>query len=229
MSFLLTNPFAQKMHRAPTNPMDKSTVVSIYPKKIREVKYTIEPGIFEIPPGSFDSPSVLVVGSSSWWKNMFDQEPSLEIVNSSIQVANSIVVDYCNGILGCNMGDSMPGLFYLLGEHTAKDVKTKPEFLGQLVAAKAKQDKWMATLVKMADVLWARHQGNPLVISDDMKMAAELLNMKDKPWMKDFTMMKMTNCPACGSMVNPSFPICGNCKTIINQEEYKKMNLKQAV
>ena len=34
--------------RAPVNPMDKSTVVSILPKHISERKATIQPGIFEL-------------------------------------------------------------------------------------------------------------------------------------------------------------------------------------
>ena len=54
--------------RAPINPLDKSTVVSILPKQISERKITIQPGIFEISPGSFDNPAILVVGPSSWWR-----------------------------------------------------------------------------------------------------------------------------------------------------------------
>ena len=50
--------------RAPINPMDKSTVVSIIPKRIVETKATITPGYFELASGSFDNPSILVVGPS---------------------------------------------------------------------------------------------------------------------------------------------------------------------
>jgi hypothetical protein len=54
--------------------MDKSTIVSIYPKEINEVKHTIEPGRFHLKPGKPDSPSLLVVGSSSWWKEIDEEQ-----------------------------------------------------------------------------------------------------------------------------------------------------------
>ena len=104
--------------RAPVNPMDKSTVVSILPKQIYERKITIQPGVFEIKPGTFENPAILVVGPSSWWREVDIEQPLLEIPVSSIQVADSIVTDYCNGLLACNMDTLMPGLFYLPGEFT---------------------------------------------------------------------------------------------------------------
>src|SRR6187200_2386767 len=85
--------------RAPVNSLDKSTVVSILPKRIYETKITIQPGVFEIAPGSMEHPSVLVVGASSWWREVDVDQPLLEIPVSSIQVADSIVKDYCNGLL----------------------------------------------------------------------------------------------------------------------------------
>ena len=51
--------------RATPNPMDKSTVVSIYPKELNEIKPTIMPGRFRLEPGTYEKPSILVVGSSS--------------------------------------------------------------------------------------------------------------------------------------------------------------------
>src|SRR6187399_2848659 len=109
--------------RAPINPMDKSTVVSILPKEIHERKATIQPGFFDLAPGTFDNPSILVVGPSSWWREIDENQPLLEIPVSSIQIADSVVRDYCNGILACNMADQQPGLFYIHGEWTAKDLK----------------------------------------------------------------------------------------------------------
>jgi hypothetical protein len=43
--------------RQPVNPMDRATVVSIYPKDIEEVKHTIEPGRFRIKAGSIETPT----------------------------------------------------------------------------------------------------------------------------------------------------------------------------
>ena len=197
--------------RAESNPMDKSTIVSIYPKNITETKHTLQPGTWTIPKGSFETPAILVVGPSSWWREIDEEQPLLEIPVSSILIADSIVKDYCNGVLGCDMGDSKPGLFYVPGEKTLTEIKTN--YKKQLEETAAKQKNFYVNLVKLADMLWARSQGNPLAISDDMRMAARELNLAGtKDWMKDFSMVNMVRCKACGSLKNPEFPICATCR-----------------
>ena len=203
----------RRVIRAETNPMDKATVVSIYPKLIDEFKATIQPGRFVIKPGSVKRPSVLVVGPSSWWREIDEDQPLLEIPVSSILIADSVVKDYCNGLLACNMGDIMPGLFYMIGEHTAADVVA--QFSKQIAIAEVKQKSYYHELVKLGDSLWARSQGNPLAISDDMRMAARELGIGDnKDWMKDFKAVDMERCFACGALKNPEYPVCSSCRAI---------------
>lgn len=202
----------RKAIRSQVNPMDKCTIVSIFPKEINEEKVTIYPGKFHIPAGSSEHPAILVVGSSSWWKDYDFEQPLLEIVQSSIQISDSVIKDYANGMLGCNMGDTMPGLFFVLGEHNVIDIKTKYKF--ELDKAKVKQDNWFRVLVKLADSLWARTSGNPLAIWEEMRIAARELNLNDKPWLKDYQMAELTRCAACGNMRNPLYPICPTCKSI---------------
>jgi len=209
--------------RAPINPMDKSTVVSILPKLIVEKKATIQPGIFELLPGTPDNPSVLVVGSSSWWREVDENQPLLEIPVSSIQVADSIVKDYCNGLLACNMGDQMPGLFYIPGEYTVERVKKDHAPL--LKDALAKQRKWFLELIRIADILWSRSNGNPLSISNDARLACKELNIANKPWLGDLQTAELIRCVACGSLRNPQFPICQTCHAIVDVEMAKKLNL----
>lgn len=241
-------PFAnsrRKTIKAPVNPLDRSTVVSIFPKDICENKPTIQPGVFRIPAGSFEKPAILVVGPSSWWREIDEEQPLLEIPNSSIQIADSIIRDFCIGLLGVTYGSIMPGMFYVLGtpgitgEIKEKDINSpeihekivsnlKKEHLDLLLKAKFQQDEYWKSLVRLADIGWARTNGNPLCIADDMRLAARELNLTTKDWMKDFSMMSMVKCPACGVMVNPGFPICGNCKTIINKEKAKELNLEFA-
>lgn len=212
--------------RAAVNPMDKSTVVSIFPKEIDEVKHTISPGRFTISPGSYDKPSVLVVGTSSWWREIDEEQPLLEIPVSSVQIADSIVKDYCNGILGCNMSDAMPGMFYIPGSYTVNDIKKS--YSGELDKALIRQRNWYSLLVRLADSLWARSNGNPLAISDDMRMAAKELNLQTKDWMKDFQMVDMVRCKACGSLKNPLYPVCPVCRAIDNTELAKELGIKFA-
>jgi hypothetical protein len=202
----------RRLIRSVKNPMDKSTIVSIFPKEILEIKHTIEPGHFVVPAGSIESPAVLTVGSSSWWKDIDIDQPMLEIPVSSIQVANSVINDYCTGMLGCNMADLMPGLFFVMGAVTVIDIKTK--YKTELDKANEKQNNWYRLLVRLADSLWARSNGNPLVICDEMRLAARALNNNSKPWLQDFQAPMLVKCKFCGGLRNPDYPICPACKAI---------------
>lgn len=228
-------PPTPKIMRMPVNEFDKSTIVTVYPKEIHELKPTLFPGVFSIPAcGGKDQFELLVVGPSSWFKEMEEGQPFLEIPTSSVQVAESVVLDYVNGILGCNMGDVMPGLFFIPGEWTKQsilkyvDKKSGKSFVMLLAEAREKQKKWFGELVKIADTLWARTNGNPLSISDDARMAAEQLGLQ-KSWMQDFKQMELDNCPSCGELVNKSYPVCKHCKAIINQTKANELGLKFAV
>jgi hypothetical protein len=209
--------------RAPVNPMDKSTIVSILPKLISERKATCQPGIFEIKPGNFENPSLLVVGPSSWWREVDENQPLLEIPVSSIQIADSVVRDYANGLLACNMSDQMPGLFYIPGEYTVE--KVKKEHPALLLKAQAQQKKWFLELIRIADILWSRSNGNPLSISEDARLACRELNITQKPWLGDQQVAELVRCVACGSLRNSNFPICQTCKAIADPELAKKLNL----
>lgn len=209
--------------RAMVNPMDKSTVVSILPKHILERKVTIQPGVFELFPGTFDNPFLLVVGPSSWWREVDEGQPLLEIPTSSIQIADSIVKDYCNGLFACDMGARMPGLFYLPGELTVE--KLKKEYMPLLVKAQSSQKNWFLELIRAADILWARSQGNPLSISDDARMACKELNITNKPWLGDLQTAELVKCVACGALRNPMFPICHACHAIVDKKKAEELGL----
>lgn len=209
--------------RAPINPLDKSTVVSILPKYISERKATIQPGVFEIKPGTYESPSLLVVGPSSWWREVDEGQPLLEIPVSSIQVADAIVRDYANGLLACNMADQMPGLFYIPGEYSVEKLKKDHPLL--LVKAQASQKKWFLELVRIADILWSRSNGNPLSISDDARLACKELNITAKPWLGDLQTAELVKCIACGALRNQLFPICQTCKAIADPVRAKELGL----
>src|SRR5260370_33994851 len=99
----------RKAIRAQTNPMDRCTIVSIFPKEINEEKITLFPGKFKIPAGSLENPGILVIGSDSWWKDYDFYQPLLEILNYSIQHSDSIIIDYCNSILGSKSVNTIHG------------------------------------------------------------------------------------------------------------------------
>lgn len=222
-------PGLQNVHkrtvRAPTNPLDRATVVSIIPKLIDEIKHTIQPGRFTILPGTYEKPSLLVVGPSSWWKNLEEEQPLLEIPVSSIQIADSIVRDYTIGLLAATIGEAGPGLFFVQGSVSVEQLKVQHK--DKLDEAKRKQNNWFTLLVNLADSLWARTNGNPLAIGDDMRMAARELGLNSKEWLQDFKTQETIKCVGCGNMRNPLYPICPSCHNIIDTELYKKLGIKQ--
>ncbi len=208
--------------RAPINPMDKCTIVSIYPKDIGpEKKHTIQPGTFYIKSGTYEVPSITIIGPSSWWRDIDEQQPLLEITNSSIQVADSIVNDYCNGLLGFD-SDKKPGLFYLTGVITLVDLKTKHK--AELDKARDGQKRWYESLIMMADSSWARSNGNPLTVSDDMRLAARELNL-EKDWMQNQKAYDMIRCVACGALRNENYPVCGSCHAVIDKKKAEELGL----
>lgn len=216
----------RNMVKAPVNPMDLSTVFSILPKDIREVKWTLDPGIFEIAAGRPEAPTRLLIKPASWWKDVDPDEPLIEIPTSSVVIAKSVVQDYCNGILLCDMGSHMPGLFWMPGDISIHDLKIKHKAV--LDEAIEKQNTWFRALIKLGDSLWARTNGNPLAITDDSRLAAKMLGIGDRPWLQDFKLENLTNCPACGFLRNNNFPVCSNCKSVIDTKKFAELGLKFA-
>lgn len=204
---------ARRAVPGPVNPFDKSTIVSIYPRPIRFENITLNPGRWYLEAGSVEKPAILTIGPSSWWKDVGPDEPLIEIVQSSVQVAESLVKDYLNGLFACNMVDTMPGLFFLPGKaYTLKEVMKDHELL--LAVALKNQRNYYASLIKYGESLWARSNGNPLVINDEMRLAAKTLGRNDVDWMKDHVNAGLVPCFACGEFKNPEFPICKACHTI---------------
>lgn len=198
--------------RGMVNPLDKSTVVSIYPKEITVKKLTLIPGYWQIPAGSPSNPALLVVGPSSWFKETDINEPLLDIPVSSVQIADSIVKDWMNGIFGCDMSTSQPGLFYVPGEHNIASIRLN--FKDLLTVTIRQQETYYNQLIKFADMVWAESSGNPMAINDEMRLAARSIGLEDRDWMKDHQRQDQVRCHACGTFKNPEYPVCPSCRAI---------------
>lgn len=197
--------------RSARNPADIAAIVSIYPKEINDVKETLQPSKFHINAGTYEKPAVTVVGPAAWQRDMGEYQPMIEVPVNALQIATSVVTDYCSGLLGCDMNDNMPGFFVIAGEVTVADVMTK--YKNKLIEANNKQNNWFRILVRLGDGLWARSGGNPLVIWDEMRLAAQSIGI-DKAWIKDFQSQELVKCFACGNLRNPAYPVCQVCKVI---------------
>ena len=220
-------PINKRTIRQQTNPLDKSTIVSVLPLELNEYKHTIQPGYFHIDAASEDNPKILVVSPSSWWRDIGEEMPLIEIPNGSIIVAESIVKDYCQGMIGIQEDIAYPGLFFVPGEFTVEAIKEK--YSAALKNAIKLQRNWFKNLVDMADKDWSQSNGNPHAINGLMKMAAEALGLNDRDWMKTTLDVRKVKCVACGNLRNPDFPICGTCNRVVDQALAKKIGIVEVV
>lgn len=214
----------------PKNPMDVCTIVSVFPKAIKDNKVTTFPLLPEIPAAIEGEFSLLVVGTTSWFQENQNGGPTIEIPVDSKRTAEAFIRDHVNGLLGFIPEIAAPGLFVCFGKwdkksiHSYKDPETDESFAELRKKAEARQKRWYQELIRLSDADWARSNGNPLVICEDAKIAANSLRL-DKPWIKDQSVASQTNCPACGFMINAAYPICGNCKAIINKDKAKELGI----
>jgi len=214
--------------RAPVNPLDKATIISIYPDAIISINPTIFPGTFTIPGATLDDFNILVVGTSYWVKEMPDDQPYLEMVVPATEVARSIIEDWGNNVLGIGENRS-PGLFYIPGEFNKTTIKTHPDFAVKLGTAKSRQKNWMLELVSIADKFWVRTNGQPAAIPDTCKMAARYLNINEKEWLnKNEAISELVKCVACGSLRNNAYPVCPTCKAVVDVEKAKLLKVQFA-
>ena len=196
---------------AAVNPADVATVVSIYGKDIEQTMETLFPSKFVIVGGSYEKPAVTLIKPASYVRDMGEFQPMIQVPVNALQIATSVITDYCKGLLGCDMNDNMPGFFFIPGEVTQLEVTQK--YKNQLLKAKTKQENWYRILIRLADGLWARSNNNPLVIWDEMRAAATAMG-ENRAWIRDFSKSEMVKCFACGNLRNPNFPVCGTCKVI---------------
>lgn len=219
---------AIKIQRAPVNPLDKATIVSIYPEEIVSINHTIFPGRFVIPGAADGDFNVLTVGTSYWVKEMPEDQPYLEMVVPATEVARSIIEDWSIGILGVGENRA-PGLFYLPGEFNKTTIQLFPEFKVKMGTIKSRQKAWFLELVSLADKFWVRTNGQPAAIPDTCKMAALMLNINEKPWLnKNESLAELIRCVACGSLRNSSYPVCPTCKAVIDVDKAKGLKIQFA-
>lgn len=217
----------RRMQRAPLNPLDKCTIVSIFPKRISEDKVTLQPSQYVIEPGRPNKPSILVVTSACWWRELDEKQPLLEIPVYSTQVAESIVRDYCIGLYGVIWPEVKPGLFYVPGEFTVEQLLEEKRYKGLFLKAEQQQKNWYLNLVRITDALWSRSNGNPLSVSDDARLAARELDLKNKDWMQDVHAADLIRCVNCGSPRNPEYPTCPTCHVMVDKALGAKLGLLQ--
>lgn len=203
---------------------DKTTLISIYPKKLDEYKITVFPSRYVLEPGTLAKPSVLVIGPGSWWKDIAESNQLVEVNEPSIELAKSIIDDWAVGLLGFT-AEARPGIFCINEELTAADALKK--YPDEFKLAELRQKNYYKRLVDFADQIWSKTP-NPAAIGDNMRMAARELGLETKGFLLNDSAAAMSKCPACGAARDTNYPMCGSCHTIVDPEKFKALGLVKA-
>jgi len=197
------------------------TVVSLVPFTIREEKPGLIPSRYFIPASDSIVPQILHVGPAMHYVYLDETRGNLQIRDAANEVARSLVQDYAGAQLVVNE-DSTPGIFWVPGVHTAKEIEEK--YSEQLVEVKIKQRKWFTLICRLADDDWNKfHQHN--VVSDFQRRVATILglNPEEHEWMNPEIKIATVTCFACGSPVGLTIAVCPVCRCILDQDKYNKL------
>lgn len=207
--------------------MSKSTIVSVIPFPLIETKPGIYPGKFEIAAAKPNDFEILVIGNSVYHVEI-DENRTITVPAVSEQIAESIIEDYVIAQIAFSREEDVaPGIFWVPGENTKKDIITK--FNEKLEYAKQRQIRWFRELVKIADDDWEKTRKHR-AISDMQRYAAKSLEL-DRPWIIPISINDenslMTKCVACRSIVSTDAIVCSNCKCILQPEKYKNLQFAE--
>jgi hypothetical protein len=187
------------------------------PRPIMENMPHIRPSIYSVPEAKDKDFELLVIndGIDSVYAGDGKHVERIELGES---IAENLKNMICNSQLA-NGENAYPGVFWVHGEHTKEDIKTK--FTKELEKAKLVQLNWYRNLVREADDVWAKfHQHR--TISDLMRFAASALKL-NREWLINTEDAEAIACPACGKdLPNKDVTICATCHTIIKPEEHAK-------
>ena len=207
---------------------DISTIVSIFPVTILEVKPGLHPGYFKIPAClDYKEPSLIEIGQSCHYLYL-GQDQKYEIANTSFIVAKSIVNDCITAMIEYNADDrAWAGLLAFRGKITKRDLFIKEDIKDQVNDLIECQTRWFKRLVTLADNDWSRTHSH-ISISDIQREAAKRLNL-NRDWLTIVKAETPILCFACQTLIPPKSLVCQNCKTILNPEGLKKVQKELGV
>jgi hypothetical protein len=207
--------------------MEAATLVSIAPCIIRETK-PILPSEFFLAKGSFENPSILLVGKGI--NDIYVGEergqagPKRSVIRVPVEadvIAAAIVVDWQDAQYGTLPPDAIPGFFWVPGHVTIASLGK------ELIEADQRQQAWFKNLVKLADDDWNKFRQHK-TISDIQRYACNALKL-ERPWLLDNEIvMALSECPSCFEKVHPKAIVCSHCSYILDEERHKAMTYARA-
>lgn len=205
--------------------MSKSTVISIFPFELKELKPGLNPGFFQVPAcESYDRPVIFTVGSSSY--NVYlGEKRNFPVIVESIRIAEAIVNDVINSHIESNSDEAHAGLMAIEGEITAQLLKVKYE--EEMQELKDCQTRWFQKLVTLADNDWEKYHTH-VSISDLQRKAVSMLNLS-RPYMDVIKSDIPKLCPVCQDLIPVDAIVCKTCKAVLNAEKYKEFQFAASV
>lgn len=129
--------------------------------------------------------------------------------------------DFADHVMGIGKGYTPRDRWAGFGVFVSKNAApTKKE----LADARAALEKKLLELVSEAR---AAHNKGPkeaeMTISDQHRIAAQMLNLTDEPWFKQYTPEARQKCPNCGTMSEAQVVTCPQCLYVFDPERYKAL------
>lgn len=201
--------------------LTKATVVSICPFPINEEKPGLVPNKFHIDAAPEGEVRTLILNDKIYYN---ERVPLMNITRQISEraaiVAESIVKDRETSQPGYKP-DSMPGLFWVVGDYTPD--QAKEELADKIAQARKFQINWYQNLIRQTDEDFRRTNSHA-VVSDMARNAAKVLKL-DKTWNQDLTAIPEEAptkfCIACFSKIDKRATICPVCRTSQIVDEVK--------
>jgi len=203
-----------------------STIVSLLPFTLCELKPGLNPNEYIINPARGMTPGLTIIPNDVYY--LVNPDPladakdvrQIKVPVPSIELAQAIITDYISALLGATPPDAQPGLIACKGDFTDPKELSKV-FMKELMVARVAQNRWFQNLVDIADDLWAKTR-SPISISDLQREAANQLGLK-RDWLSPLAPELQVKCPFCQNPINPGAIKCVTCHEILDRKEYDKL------
>lgn len=204
--------------------MSKSTLVWPLPVDFNETKPGIYPGTYIVKAPPADDFNVCIISDGSCPVYLDESRGSLNTLQSSETMAQSLVEDYINACIGVNkLEGCYPGLFWVAGEFTKEEIKKN--FKDRLEQSKTSQNRWFLALIRMADDDWAINRSHRAITPLQRIAATQMENViGKKEWNTALTTDAFKNCKFCTSKIPVGALVCPTCtRAQVSDEELKKL------
>ena len=200
-----------------------ATVVSVFPFATQERKPGQAKVLYEIPACEPDDIQLVYIEDSFYVHRIIGTKQEIRVPVHCDDIANSIVDDFCNSIIGANE-TAKPGMTWVPGRVTKPELFTR--YKDVVPALKEMQRLWYIQLVMLADDEWNKYHQHKL-ISEMQLYAAKALGL-ERDWVISYTNREeFTDCPSCRTRVSNLAAKCANCGYILNEKRAIELGIME--